>query len=257
MTFDIFKRKFSIGLFGNLNLGIVPMSILFLFLVFNNLKLQTGSDRIPVKKCKHFSVDGQGSNPQWTITNWVNIPQRKIVKEVLETSLKILYSDSGVYFLFRCQDRKITASFSEDFLDLWKEDVVEVFLWPDEDFPVYFEYEISPLNRELVLLVPNLKGKFFGWRPWHYDGNRKVQHETWAKEGNIKSGATVEEWRAEFFIPFALLTPLGNVPPEKGIIWRANFYRGDYDLGEWENWAWQPIEKRFHEYQKFGYLYFE
>ena len=46
----------------------------------------------------------------------------------------------------------------------------EVFLWPDERDPIYFEYEISPLGRELPILVPNLDGKFLGWRPWHYEG---------------------------------------------------------------------------------------
>ena len=38
-------------------------------------------------------------------------------------------------------------------MDLWNEDVFEVFLWTDERYPVYFEYEISPLNHELPILA--------------------------------------------------------------------------------------------------------
>ena len=55
-------------------------------------------------------------------------------------------------------DRTITATMQDDFLDLWKEDVFEFFLWPDERHPVYFEYEISPLGFELPILIPNLEG---------------------------------------------------------------------------------------------------
>lgn len=37
----------------------------------------------------------------------------------------------------------------EDMSSLYLEDVAEVFLWPREELPVYFEYELSPLDREL------------------------------------------------------------------------------------------------------------
>jgi hypothetical protein len=53
-------------------------------------------------------------------------------------------------------DQVLTATLQEDFLDLWKEDVFEFFLWPDERQTVYFEYEISPLGVELPILIPNL-----------------------------------------------------------------------------------------------------
>jgi len=237
--------------------SLIIMGIFLFLILFSNLMTQNTNNSLTVKKCSDFLVDGQGTSPSWSLTEWVNIPQRKVIKGTLETSFKILYSDSGIYILFKCQDRKLTASMMEDFMDLWNEDVVEVFLWPDEDYPIYFEYEISPLNRELVLLVPNLKGNFLGWQPWHYEGNRKVIHATSAFGGELTSGAEVEGWMAEIYIPFALLTPLGKVPAVKGTVWRANFYRCDYDFGEGDRWTWQPIEKRFHEYQKFGYLHFD
>ena len=90
---------------------------------------------------------------------------------------------------------------------------------------MYFEYELSPLNYELPILVPNFKGKFFGWRPWHYEGNRKTKHATHV----IKDRDIVTGWTAEFFIPYTLLTPMTNVPPKSGSRWRANFYRIDHD----------------------------
>jgi hypothetical protein len=157
----------------------------------------------------------------------------------------------------KASDKKITASFTEDFQNLWTEDVFEVFLWTDERYPVYFEYEISPLNVELPILVPNFDGQFLGWRPWHYEGRRKVRKATAAVGGEKKSGAAVTGWTAEFFIPYELLSPLQNVPPKSGTMWRANFYRMDYDDGKKTSWDWARVGPSFHEYQKFGTMVFE
>ena len=118
--------------------------------------------------------------------------------------------------LMDATDKKITATFEEDFENLWTEDVFEVFLWPDERDPVYFEYEISPLDKELPILVPNLDGKFLGWRPWHYEGGRKTRKATSAVGGEREIRGEVTGWRAEVFIPYELLAPLRNVAAEAG-----------------------------------------
>ena len=85
-------------------------------------------------------------------------------------------------------DRKVTATMAEDFADLWNEDVFEFFLWPDERQSIYFEYEISPLGYELPILVPNVDHKFLGWRPWHYEGDRKIERAVRVSGGEPKSG---------------------------------------------------------------------
>src|SRR5204863_278508 len=111
----------------------------------------------------------------------------------------------------------------------WKEDCFEVYLWPDERDTLYLEYQISPLAKELILFIPNLEGKFLGWRPWHYEGERKTRKAVAGVGGKLAAGAAVKGWTAEVFIPYALMTPLRNVPPQPGSRWRANFYRMDYD----------------------------
>jgi hypothetical protein len=159
--------------------------------------------------------------------------------------------------LFSGSDAKLTATMKEDFLDLWTEDVYEFFFWTDERLPLYFEYEISPLGYELPIIIPNVDGKFLGWRPWHYEGDRKIQKATAIRGGEKKSGANAEGWTAEIFVPYTLLTPLGNVPPKAGTKWRANFYRVDYDDGKETAWDWVRVGPSFHEYKKFGTLVFE
>ena len=223
----------------------------------NNHKISEKMETLSIKKSPDFEVNGEGSHDNWTKTEWVKLPQRKWSGEKLSTAVKILYSETGIYFLFDCQDRQITSTMDADFMDLWLEDVVEVFLWPDENFPVYFEYEISPMNYELPILVSNEKGDLVRWRPFHYDEERKTRHATRVKGGEKKNNAHVSGWTAEFYIPFKLLRPLNNVPPVPGTRWRANFYRVDYDNQSADSWSWQLTEKNFHDYEKFGSLEFQ
>lgn len=210
-----------------------------------------------IKQSGDFSITGDGQSQAWNAAHWVSIPQRDAFSRPRVTRMKVLYSDTGLYFLFYCEDSTLSSTMEEDFMDLWKEDVVEAFLWPEEDFPVYFEYEISPLNRELPLLVPNNDGNFLGWRPWNYEGKRKTRHATRVQGGPKGSGAEITSWTAEFFIPYALLAPLGAIPPESGTTWRANFYRIDYDGGDEIMWQWRPVDESFHEMNKFGTIIFQ
>jgi hypothetical protein len=211
---------------------------------------------LQVKTTDDFQVTGTGDHGSWRQTEWTTLRRRQPDGHPYESRFKALYSTTGLYFLMEGTDRKLTATMSEDFKDLWTEDVFEVFLWTDERYPVYFEYEISPLNRELAILVPNFGGEFLGWRPWHYERNRLVRKATTTIGGPKESHASIEGWRAEFFIPYALLKPLQNVPARPGTHWRANVYRMDHDEGRTTEWEWARVGKSFHEHEKFGVLVF-
>jgi hypothetical protein len=240
---------------GNKILALSGHLVLFLVAIAISLAV-SGQGSVTVKKCNDFKVTGDGSSPEWSKTGWIALAQQGTDPSVYSTRVKVLYSGTGIYFLFNCEDKKLTCSLQGDFLDLYNEDVAEVFLWPDVSFPVYFEYEVSPLNYELPIIIPNYQGKFFGWKPWHYEGDRLTGHATSTTGGEKKSGATVTGWMAEIFIPYKLLAPLNQVPPVSGTKWKANMYRIDYDNGT-KYFAWQKIDKGFHEYNHFGTLIFE
>ncbi len=210
------------------------------------------SSVLAVNKTEDFEVTGDGTAINWKEEKWLTLPKRNKNGAEYSTKLKILYSDSGIYCLYYCQDNKLTSTLREDFADLFNEDVVEAFFWTDETIPVYFEYELSPLNYELPILVPNNKGNFLGWRPWHYEGNRRTRHATHI----IRDNENIVAWNAEFFIPYLLLKPMTNVPPVKGTRWRANFYRIDYDKNV-SDWSWQLTRTNFHDYERFGTLLFK
>jgi hypothetical protein len=212
---------------------------------------------LKIKKTTDFELSGEGTARNWALAEWVEIPQRRPTAEPYATKAKLLYSDTGIYFLFQCQDQKLTATMGADMMSLWKEDVVEVFLWPDDRTPVYFEYELSPLNFELPILVANENGNLASWQPFNYSGNRKTRHATSIQGGKKESHAEISGWTAEFFIPYQLLRPLSNNPPKSGTRWRGNLYRIDYDTGKEIHWSWQLTKGNFHEYETFGTFLFE
>ena len=213
---------------------------------------------LKIAKVKDFKITGDGSSRAWKNAEWQILSRVAEGKAHYPTKAKALYSSSGMYFLFDCVDKKLICNLTEDFSDIYNQDVVEVFLWPDKKQNLYFEYETSPLGVQLPILVANNKGTFFGWRPWHFEGDRLTKVKTSVRGGRKAKMAKITGWTAEFFIPFKLLTGLGNVPPAPGTTWRANMYRIDYDQIPQSHWAWSTVTGRiFHDFHNFGIFKFE
>lgn len=236
----------------------VGIAAIFLTLVLEPSRGQEpGQAVMRVRGTQDFTVTGSGDTPAWRMADGQRLTLRGQGTYPYETTVKMLYSASGLYVFMEGTDRVLSATMQDDFLDLWTEDVYEFFLWPDERYPIYFEYEISPLGYELPILIPNLDGQFLGWRPWHYEEGRKTRKAVRVLGGPAEPGARITGWRAEVFVPYDLLKPLTNVPPKPGTKWRANFYRVDYDEGKSTAWDWARVGPSFHEFQKFGSIVFE
>ncbi|MCF6360853.1 MAG: carbohydrate-binding family 9-like protein [Cyclobacteriaceae bacterium] len=242
------------------------MKKIFLLLIFHLSLLTTGlaqkvkaddNSSVLVKATTDFELSGDGSSSKWEEANWVSITQQANQSSPMETKFKVLYSEKGIYFLFYNEDASLDASILADNKHLWKEDVVEVFLWADTTKEVYFEYELSPLNYELPLMVMNIEGQRHRWQPWFYEDDRAILHQTAVQGGSKKSGASIKSWTGDFFIPFSLLLPIGQMPPISGAEWKANMYRMDYVNKKGMYWSWKKINSSFHEIQNFGTLIFE
>jgi hypothetical protein len=204
---------------------VLTIPFLILIAVFNTQTLMAQTlSTIQVQKTDDFSVTGDGLHHNWSETNWIELTQRTNHENDNNRTnfVKVLYSDTGIYFLFR--------------------------------------YELSPLNYELPLLVSKTNRGQSHWVPFEYSysegDSRKAIHKTSATGGMLASGEIIDEWKAEFFIPFELLIPLKNRIPESGTTWRANMYRVDYDYGS-TSWTWQPVTTNFHDIYNYGTLVFE
>src|SRR5437773_9373403 len=87
---------------------------------------QQAGESLKVKHTEDFTVTGDGIETQWNQTIWNTITQRSndelqkanwyITPEELnrkqiqyQTQFKILYSDKGIYCLYKCEDSAITS----------------------------------------------------------------------------------------------------------------------------------------------------
>jgi hypothetical protein len=211
---------------------------------------------IEVQHCADFDVTGDGSSPAWEHAEWHEI---KRIGEGLDYSarFKILYSKTGLYVFMDGSDTKLTCTHEADGLPLFLEDVVEFFVKPDDGVECYLEYEISPLGYHLLARIAGKSD------PWHDRGKKNVRRATSVLGGEKRPGASVEQWRAEVFVPFDLIQHLPDEPPPApGTRWRANFYRIDYDVSDGVDpdsityWTWAPLVGGFHQPEKFGVLIF-
>ncbi len=195
-----------------------------------------------VETPKQLASTMDPSRTRWLMTNW----KGERLPVGLATGVMCGYTDKEIVFVFRSRYRKIspgeTPASNSDVPDLFKGDVVEVFLDPDPSTPQsYFELEASPTGARLDLSV-DLKSKKFV--------------DTW------ESGMTVisrvhESWNGWDAIIVVPLTTLGA--PKPGDRWRINFYRTEGSGVDRQYMAWQPTKTekpKFHVPASFGTLVF-
>jgi hypothetical protein len=222
-----------------------------------------GEDMQPIldiEKVQDFEITGDGKAPCWRNQEWVPLANVNPEGPQYPTKAKVLYSNTGIYFLVDCVDERLVSTMTQDFMDLYKEDVVEVFLWPDEAHTVYTEFEVSPLEFQLIMVVTNNReqGVFNGWFPWRFAGDRRPRIKTTVRGGKKASMAKVDGWTVEFFLPFKILEGLTNTPPKSGTVWRGNVCRIDYETGDKTHWSWaEETGIWFHDFWKFGTFKFK
>lgn len=188
----------------------------------------------------HFRPEGSGHRP--------------------ETTLRLLYHDSGISGRFRVDDRFVRCTRSQDMDDIWKDSCVEFFVQPKPD-QGYFNLEF------------NCGGAMLGSHIIDHertpDGFRDFERFTLEDCAQVLRKATMPRsidpemrtpvlWMIDFFIPFALLEkyvgPLGSIG---GQIWKANAYKCADETSH-PHWAsWQPLPaKNFHLPESFGAIGF-
>jgi hypothetical protein len=170
----------------------------------------------------------------------------------LSTSVAVWFDAGHLNVLFSASDDYVEASLLEHDAPLYEEDVVEVFLAPEE-LTLYFELEVSP------------RGTIFDARIDSPHGDRATMHvdRDWTCQGLVAAVRTVTESDGASTVDTLIRVPFaafGSETPADGATWRANFFRIDRHprLGD-EFSAWQPTMKDpadFHVPAAFGTLRF-
>lgn len=169
----------------------------------------------------------------------------------LATSVTAWFDDHYLTFLFCAADDHVLATHFEHDAPLYEQDVVEVFLAPEDPLR-YFELEVSPRGTLFDAKIESPAGVREGMRAdrgW-------TCHGMWAAVRMVteSSGATTTDIVVR--VPFA---GLERPTPGDGEIWRANLFRIDRHPQGDEYSAWQPTMKEpadFHVTAAFGRLRF-
>ena len=169
------------------------------------------------------------------------------------TAVRVLWNENFLYVAFDCVDDEVfhTGTLRHD-ADLYKEDVVEVFLDGRGDGRQFVELQVAPDGTNLDLMYvysadvrPGADGRIdaaiirsdrWGFREWEMDGLRTAARRT-------PSG-----WSAELAIPAApVVRRLGLSSLEAGLSLRAHFVRYDHlypkDGGDYVliQQTWNPV----------------
>jgi len=171
-------------------------------------------------------------------------------------SVKLLWSDEGMYLGFDVKDSDVVGGFKKEDKDphLWTKDTVEVMVDPDGDGDNkdYYEIQISPQNFVF-------DSQFDEYNAPKTDPDGPFGHQEWSAK--LKSAVTVDGtldkpgdadkgYVVEAMIPWKSFAKAKKVPPAIGDTWRMNFYAMQSNGGV----AWSAIlgQGNFHRASRFG-----
>jgi hypothetical protein len=197
---------------------------------------------------------------------WQDVPSFDLVpvintdekKHNQPTRVICRWDRENLYVAFVCEDSDIWATMKQRDEHLWEEEVVEVFVDPDEDGKDYKEFEVNPLNNVVDLNIPQpAHGNLEAAIAWDCRGWKTAVRV----EGTVGSRQDKDaRWVCEMAIPLRDLAP-PDAQPLVRTTWRVNFYRIDRPnkqdpKQDIEFSAWSAVQKGYHEPQRFGFLTF-
>ncbi|WP_276346279.1 carbohydrate-binding family 9-like protein [Daejeonella sp. JGW-45] len=170
---------------------------------------------------------------------------------------KMMYDSRNIYMIYKVEDRHVRIQNTKFNSPVSTDACVEFFFAPDKDWPLrYFNIEINAGGTALMA--------------YHKDGKRtnvteadfnvaEVAHTLPKKlDQEISEPVT---WFLEFKMPLSLLAKYGNyTQPEKGVKWKANFYKTSSRSTNPHYITWSVVQNpvpQFHLPQYFGTLMFK
>ncbi|HEY64813.1 MAG TPA: hypothetical protein G4O02_09605 [Caldilineae bacterium] len=171
------------------------------------------------------------------------------------TEAWLLWDDDYLYVAFACEDPDVWGTMLERDSHLWEEEVVEVFLDANRNGRLYFEFEVSPRNVQLDLMVVKRPGEppqtFFEWDCQGWRTAVRV-------EGTLDNRTDEDRgWTVEMAIPLVEIYTAPRLP-KPGDVWRLGLYRIERPQDAAPHfYAWAPTRaETYHVPERFGYLVF-
>jgi len=176
------------------------------------------------------------------------------------TSARMLYDTTGVYGIFRVEDRYVRCVRTEYHDPVWRDSCVEFFAQPRPDRG-YFNFEFNCGGAFLCMYITNPERIPDGFKEFVKVPaaiGRTIRARSSLPQRVDPEIPTPVVWTLSFFIPFALFEHyLGSLGAPAGQTWRGNFYKcaDESSHPHWVSWA--PVDEfNFHRPTCFGKIQF-
>ena len=175
---------------------------------------------------KPITIDGNWDKPEWQGVKAVAITKRmgKIPVFTPVAQAKMMYDESGLYVIFRVQDRFVRCVVTEFNGPVYEEPCVEFFFSPEIKSPLkYFNLEINCGGTPLMHYNDHALGLHTDLAPEDLEKIEIAHSLPTVVVDEIKEPVT---WTLEYRLPLAIIEKYSVIdPPAPGITWRANFYK--------------------------------
>ncbi len=234
----------------------------WILLILLNLHVLSVQSQEAYYKVMHtgtpVKIDGVWDKAQWASVPEISVKNfmGKIPEYKPDVQIKIQYDESNIFVIFKVRDKFISSLVQEPNGPVSRDACVEFFFSPEVNTPLnYFNFETNAGGTKLM----------------SYHGEITKRVEVVDLEEIVLAHSLPDvisppimketEWTLEYRIPFALLTKYGQVTtPQKGVRWRANFYKTASTGLNPHYITWSVVENHkpnFHLPAYFGVLEFE
>ncbi len=190
--------------------------------------------------------------PQTVLSNWKHQGGGSPL-----TGVRMGYDAKWLYVRIDCEDSGSKTWMSRDEMNLWEQDVAEIFVDAGCDEMDYYEFEWNPLGAKVDLeIVWAPDGRWRGSREWDAKGSEHTVK--WGKV-NVQ-GQTLKGWVVETKIPIAVFSDR-KAMPKSGDVWLGGLYRIERGTPTGSAYlTWSPLPGNsiaFHQPKSFGFWQFE
>lgn len=223
----------------------------------SNLKNEVKTYKV-IRLKQELNIDGNWNKPQWRKVKPIEVNNfiRENPKFRPRVNAKVMYDDENIYVIFRVEDRFVRSITTEINGPVWKDSAVEFFFSPDTAMPrSYFNLEVNCGGTPL-LGYNSMPRK----RPVIEDIKKITIGHSLPNQVYPEISEPIT-WTVEYKIPINMLENYSKVArPERGVIWRANFYKIAEINSNPHHATWSVIDApkpTFHLPQFFGMLKFQ
>jgi len=206
-------------------------------------------------------IDGDWDKPAWDKADVLYILNSMGQEPHFfpRTKAKLLYDEENIYGIFQVKDKYVQCVVEEINGPVYGDSCVEFFFSPDQNNPLYyFNLEINCGGVALMQHATEPHKQYKYLSPSDIE-QIEIAHSL-PKKVFPEIGEEVF-WTIEFRIPLAVLHDYSEISlPEKGVVWKANFYKTASKTSNPHYLTWSFVDNPkpdFHLPQYFGSLVFQ